>query len=268
MTPRPYPSLITLFPWGNVFRVSHDTLQKEVLANKPICKLGTVWFQHWLFPSSLLPDLTCVLMSNSWGPTETIAPLRLACEAMSRRWKFWGEIQWQGEGERKGEERADAFTRQQPSTGQPEMLTGCGRAFYGNSNGTFQQVGWMVKKAQAVDEAGPGYVLSLRRMVTQTKYWTLRRFSFLIFKMEIMFISQNTHEDQNNFVNVTMQALAADSRHVASSHFPLREAVWYGERLEWKGKGLNSDHGIHHESPWTSSGGRSSVLLSDRTWLT
>ena len=66
MTPRPYPSLITLFPWGNVFRVSHDYSSKEVLANKPICKSGTVCLPA-LAVLLLVPlDLTCVLMSNSW----------------------------------------------------------------------------------------------------------------------------------------------------------------------------------------------------------
>lgn len=72
-----------------------------------------------------------------------------------------------GGGRGKGRGELDAFTRQQPSTGQPEMLTGCGRAFMEfkwNFSASRMDV---IKKAQAVDEAGPGYVLSRRRMVTQ-----------------------------------------------------------------------------------------------------
>ena len=68
---------------------------------------------------------------------------------------------------RKGEKRElDAFTRQRPSTGQPGMSTGCREGLLWEFKGNF----WasrmdVIKKAQAVDEAGPGYVLSLR-MVT------------------------------------------------------------------------------------------------------
>jgi len=68
---------------------------------------------------------------------------------------------------RKGEKRElDAFTRQRPSTGQPGMSTGCGEGLLWEFKGNFSASRMdVIKKAQAVDEAGPGYVLSLR-MVT------------------------------------------------------------------------------------------------------
>lgn len=66
MTPRPHPSLIILFLRGNVFPVSHDNPSKEVLANKPICKSGTVCLPV-LAVLPLVPlDITCVLTSNFW----------------------------------------------------------------------------------------------------------------------------------------------------------------------------------------------------------
>ena len=72
MTPRPYPSLITLFPWGNVFRVSHDYSSKEVLANKPICKSGTVCLPA-LAVLLLVPlDLTCSHVQLLGGPRKLL----------------------------------------------------------------------------------------------------------------------------------------------------------------------------------------------------
>lgn len=69
---------------------------------------------------------------------------------------------------RKGERRElDAFTRQQPSTGQPEMSTGCGEGLLWEFKWNFSASRMdVIKKAQAVDEASPGYVLSQRRIVT------------------------------------------------------------------------------------------------------
>lgn len=60
----------------------------------------------------------------------------------------------------------DSFTGQQRWISKPVMLTGY-------RDGLLRELKWnfqasrmhVIKKAQAVDEAGPGYILSLRRMV-------------------------------------------------------------------------------------------------------
>lgn len=71
---------------------------------------------------------------------------------------------------RKAEKRElDAFTRQQPSTGQPGMSTGCREGLLWEFKWDFSASRMdVIREAKAVDEAGPGYVLSLRRMVTRS----------------------------------------------------------------------------------------------------
>lgn len=62
----------------------------------------------------------------------------------------------------------------------------------------------VIKKAQSVDEAGLGYILSLNRNDNfKLNIKPLRRSSFLISKMETTFISQGICEDPNNLINVT-----------------------------------------------------------------
>lgn len=70
MIPRPHSSLIILFLWGNVFRVLYNS-PPTIVANKPICKLGTVCLPELAVLLLVLFDITCFLMSSFWVAHES-----------------------------------------------------------------------------------------------------------------------------------------------------------------------------------------------------
>ena len=104
----------------------------------------------------------------------------------SRR-KQWGEGESsgersppQGEGVRKGEKRElDAFTRQQPSAGQPGMSTGCREGLLWEFKWNFSASRMAVtKEVKAVDEAGPGMFCHWGERSLEAKYLTSQEVRF------------------------------------------------------------------------------------------